>query len=63
MIQDLQLKDIICTRTNRINLGRDPFNLEICRYEDGDEKLMSVEGVSYQDPVGRIASCISDENQ
>ena len=46
MIRDLMLKDILCTRTDWINLGRDPSNLETCWYEDGDEKFISVEGAS-----------------
>ncbi len=56
LIQDLWLKDILCTRTDWINLGRDLSNLEICWYEDGDEKFMSIEGVPYQNPMGRIGS-------
>ncbi len=57
MIRGLRLKDIFCTRTDWINLGRDQSNLEICWYEDGDEKFMSVEGVLYQNPMGRIGNC------
>ncbi len=45
LIQDLLLKDILCTRTDWNNLGKDLSNLEICLYEDGDEKFMSVEAV------------------
>ncbi len=56
MIRDLRLKDILCTRTDWINLGRDPSNLEICRYEYGDEKFISVEGVPYKNPMMR-AGC------
>ncbi len=56
LIQDLLSKDIICTRTDWIKLGRDPSNLETSRYEDGDEKFISVGGVLYKNPMGR-AGC------
>ena len=51
LIRDLGFKDILCTRTDWINLGRDPSNLEICLYEDGDEKFISVEGGPYKNPM------------
>ncbi len=35
LIRDLQRKDILCTRTDWINLGRDQSNQEICRYFHG----------------------------
>ncbi len=50
------MKDILCTRTDWIILGKDLSNLEICQYEDGDEKYMSVEGVPYKNPMRR-AGC------
>jgi hypothetical protein len=56
LIQDLLLKDILGTRIDWINLGRDPSNLETCLYEDGDEKFISVGGVPYKNPMGR-AGC------
>ncbi len=56
MIRELWLKDIPYTRTDWINLGRDTSNLEICQYEDGDEKYMSVVGVPYKNPIWR-AGC------
>ncbi len=58
LIRDLRLRDILCTKTDWINLGRDPSNLEIYQYEDhdGDEKFMSVEGVPYKNPIWR-AGC------
>ncbi len=58
VIRDLPLKDILSTRTDWINLGRDLSNLETCQYEDGDEKFILVEGVPYQNPMGRAGSCI-----
>ncbi len=48
LIRDLRIKDILCTRTDWINIGRDPSNLELCWYEDGDEKYISVQGVQFQ---------------
>ncbi len=57
LIRGLQLKDILCTRTDWINLGRDPSNLEICRYEDGDENSYPLKA-SHTRTCGRIASCI-----
>ncbi len=56
LIRDLLLTDILCKRTDWIILGRDPSNLEICQYEDGDEKFISFEGVTCKNPMGR-AGC------
>jgi hypothetical protein len=60
LIQDLLLKDVLYTRRDWINLGRDPSNLETCRYhdEDGDEKFISIEGVPYQNPMEKIGCCV-----
>ncbi len=52
LIRDLLLKDVLCTRMDWINLGRDPQ----CLYEDGDEKYISVEGIQYKNPMWR-AGC------
>jgi hypothetical protein len=30
LVRDLLLKDIVCTRTDLIDLGRDPSNVDIC---------------------------------
>ncbi len=54
LIRDLQLKDVLCTRTDWINLGRDLSNLETFRYMDGSEKFISIEGVPYQNPMEKI---------
>ncbi len=35
LLQDLRVKDILCTRSDWINQGRDPSTLEICLYADG----------------------------
>jgi hypothetical protein len=53
LIQDLQLKDILCTRTDWNNLSRDQSNLEMCWCEDGDEKYISIEGVPIKNPMWR----------
>ncbi len=52
------MKDILCTRTNWINFGRDLSSLEFCRFEDGDEKYISIEGVQYQNPMRRAGYLI-----
>ena len=48
------MKDVLCTRTDWINLGRDLSNLETFWYEDGSEKFISIEGVPYQNPMEKI---------
>jgi hypothetical protein len=53
-IRDLRLKDVLCMRTDWINLGRDLSNLETFLYEDGSEKFISIEGVPYQNPMEKI---------
>ncbi len=58
MNHGLQLKDVLCTMIDWINLGRDLSNLEICRYEDGDEEFMSIEGVPYQNPKEKVGCCV-----
>ncbi len=47
------MKDIHCIRTDWINLGREQYKLELCLYEDRDEKYVSIEGVPYQNPMCR----------
>jgi hypothetical protein len=59
LIQDLQLKDVLCTRTDWINLGRDLSYLETFWYEDGNEKFISIEGVPYQNPMEKIPCCVT----
>ncbi len=58
MFRDLRMKDILCTMLDWINLGRDLSKLELCQYEDGDEKYISVEGVQYQKPMRRAGYII-----
>jgi hypothetical protein len=45
------VKDFLCTRTDWINHGKYPSNLEICQYADGEEKYISIGGIPYIDPV------------
>ncbi len=59
LIQALQLKDVLCTRTDWINLGRDLSNLETFGYEDGIEKFISIEGVPYQNPMEKIPCSVT----
>ncbi len=52
------MKYFLCTRMDWINVGRDPSSLELCRYEDGDEKYISIEGIPYQNPMHRAGYLI-----
>ncbi len=58
LIRDFWLKDVLCTRTDWIKLGRDVSYLETCLYEDGNEKFISIEDVPYQNPLEKIPCCV-----
>jgi hypothetical protein len=45
------MKDILFTRTEWINQGRDHSTLADNRYADGDEKFITIKGIPLRDPV------------
>ncbi len=52
------MKDILSTRMDFVNQGRDLSNLEICQYADGEEKYISIEHIPYRDPGHRAGYII-----
>jgi hypothetical protein len=45
------MKDILCTRSDWINQGRDPSTLDVYLYADGEEKYINMDGIPLRDPV------------
>ena len=50
VIQDLQMKDVLCTREDWIFRGRLYYTMQDYRDNEGQELYISMEGVSLQDP-------------
>ncbi len=53
------MKDVVCTRSDWINQGGDPFTLGICRHADGEEKYISMEGIPFGEPVRKAEYVIN----
>ncbi len=58
MLQDLQMKDVLSTRTDWINQGRDPLIMDDHQYADDDEKFITIEGVLLKDPVHKAGNVV-----
>ncbi len=52
------MKDVVCTRSDWINQGRDLSTLEICQYADGEEKYISIQGTPFRYPVHKAGYVI-----
>ena len=50
VIQDLQTKDLLCTREDWISRGRLDYTIRDDHDEEGQELFFSMEGVSYREP-------------
>ena len=50
VIQDLQMKDVLCTRKDWISSGRLDHTVLDDRDDEGQELFISMEGVSYREP-------------
>ncbi len=55
LLQDLQMKDVLSTRTDWINQGRDPSTMNAHQYADGEETFITIDGISLRDPVLRVS--------
>ena len=51
ILRDLQTKDILCTRSDWINQGRDPLTMADQRDLDGHEVFINIQGVAIHTPV------------
>ena len=51
VIQDLQMKDVLCTREDWIFRGRLYYTMQDYRDNEGQELYISMEGVSLREPV------------
>ena len=47
------MKDLLCTKTNWINQGKNPSTLADHRDGEGNEKLSTNEGVPVRDPASK----------
>ena len=47
------MKDLLCTKTNWINQGKNPSTMADHRDGEGNEKLSTNEGVPFRDPASK----------
>ncbi len=58
LLQDLRMKDVLCTRSNWINQGRDPSTMDEYWYAYGEGKCITIEGIPLGDPLRKAGYVI-----